>query len=194
MKRFFILVIGCVFALGTLLGCSKKESKPIDTSEKNSEWFSNLETKDVDGNKVTKEVFSSKDLTLINVWTTWCGPCVDEMPELEALSKEYESNNSNIAIKGLVVEVDGAYMKTGISDKERDLVKDIMKKSNATYQQLTVSKGLKKTDFKRIAEFPTTYFVDKNGKFVGDKVLGANSKEEWKKIIDEKLKMVKSNE
>ncbi|MCC0631067.1 TlpA family protein disulfide reductase [Clostridioides sp. ZZV15-6388] len=194
MKRFFVLVLGCVFALGILSGCSKKESKPIDTSKKNSEWFSNLETKDVDGNKVTKEVFSSKDLTLINVWTTWCGPCVGEMPELEALSKEYESNNSNVAIKGLVVEVDGADMKTGLSDKERDLVKDIMKKSNATYQQLTVSEGLKKTDFKRIIEFPTAYFVDKNGKFVGDKVAGANSKEEWKKIIDERLKMVKSNE
>ncbi|MGO1043449.1 hypothetical protein ACTPEO_11995 [Clostridioides difficile] len=39
-----------------------------------------------------------------------------------------------------------------------------MKKSSATYQQLTVSEGLKKTDFKRIVKFPTTYFVDKNGK------------------------------
>ncbi|MGO1043450.1 hypothetical protein ACTPEO_12000 [Clostridioides difficile] len=56
MKRFFILVIGCVFALGILSGCSKKESKSIDTSEKNSEWSSNLETKDVDGNKVTIQI------------------------------------------------------------------------------------------------------------------------------------------
>ncbi len=69
------------------------------------------------------------------------------MPELEALSKEYENNNSNVAIKGLIVEVDGTDMKTGLSDKEKELVKDIMKKSGATYQQLTVSEGLKKTDF-----------------------------------------------
>lgn len=192
MKRFLVLVLGCVFALGILSGCSKKESKPVETNKENSEWFANLETKDINGNKVTKDVFSSKDITLINVWTTWCGPCVGEMPELDALSREYE--DSNIAIKGLVVEVQGTDMKVGLSDEEKNLVKDIMKKSGANYQQLTVSEELKKTDFKRIIEFPTTYFVDKKGNFIGEKVTGANSKEEWKKIINERLKMVKDNE
>ncbi|MCC0784938.1 TlpA family protein disulfide reductase [Clostridioides sp. ES-S-0108-01] len=193
MKRFFILILGCVFVLGMISGCTKKESKAVETNKDNSEWFNNLETEDVDGNKVTKDMFSSKELTLINVWTTWCGPCVGEMPELETLSKEYENNN-NVAIKGLVVEVEGTDIKTGLSDEEKNLVKDIMKKSGVTYQQLTVSEELKKTDFKRIVEFPTSYFVDKKGNFVGEKVTGANSKEEWKKIIDERLKMVKSNE
>ncbi|MCC0629523.1 MULTISPECIES: TlpA disulfide reductase family protein [unclassified Clostridioides] len=194
MKRFFILILGCVFVLGMISGCTKEESKAVEKNKDNSEWFNNLETEDVDGNKVTKDMFSSKELTLINVWTTWCGPCVGEMPELETLSKEYESNNSNVAIKGLVVEVEGTDIKTGLSDEEKNLVKDIMKKSGVTYQQLTVSEELKKTDFKRIVGFPTSYFVDKKGNFVGEKVTGANSKEEWKKIIDERLKMVKSNE
>lgn len=194
MKRFFIVVLGCICVLGMISGCSKKESKPVEKNKNNSEWFSNLDTEDVDGNKVTKEIFSNEELTLINVWTTWCGPCVGEMPELEALSKEYESNNSNVAIKGLVVEVDKTDMRTGLSNEEKNLVKDIMKKSDATYQQLTVSEELKKTDFKRVMEFPTTYFVDKKGNFVGEKVVGANSKEDWKKIIDERLKMVKANE
>lgn len=36
--------------------------------------------------------------------------------------------------------------------------------------------------------------MDKKGNFVGEKVTGANSKEEWKKIIDERLKMVKDSE
>ncbi|HBF6686212.1 TlpA disulfide reductase family protein [Clostridioides difficile] len=195
MKRFFTLVLGCIFVLGVVSGCNKKtETNLVETNKNNSEWFNNLVTEDVDGNKVTKDVFSSKELTLINTWTTWCGPCIGEMPGLEALSKEYENNNSNVAIKGLIVEVDGTDMKTGLSDKEKELVKDIMKKSGATYQQLTVSEGLKKTDFKRTIEFPTTYFVDKKGNFVGEKVTGANSKEEWKKIIDERLKMVKDSE
>lgn len=192
MKRVFMLVLGCVFVLGILSGCSKKEAKSVETS--NSEWFANLETEDVYGNKVTKDVFSDKEITLINVWTTWCGPCVSEMPELESLSKEYENSNSKVAIKGIIVEIQGADMRVGLSDEEKDLTKDIMKKSGATYQQLTVSEGLKKTNFKRIIGFPTTYFVDKKGNFVGEKVTGANSKEEWKKIIDERLKMVKDNE
>lgn len=138
------MVLGCIFVLGMISGCSKKESKPVETNKNNSEWFNNLETEDFDGNKVTKEIFSDKELTLINVWTTWCGPCVGEIPELEALSKEYESNNSNVAVKVLVVEVDETDVRIGLSNEEKNLVKDIMKKSGATYQQLTVSEGLKK--------------------------------------------------
>ena len=76
-----------------------------------------------------------------------------EMPELEALSKEYESNNSNVAIKGLVVEVDKTDMRTGLSNEEKNLVKDIMKKSDATYQQLTVLKNLKKLILKELWSF-----------------------------------------
>lgn len=72
MKRFFIVVLGCICVLGMISGCSKKESKPVEKNKNNSEWFSNLDTEDVDGNKVTKEIFSNKELTLINVWTTWC--------------------------------------------------------------------------------------------------------------------------
>lgn len=194
MKKFYVLVLGCIFVLSVLSGCSKMESKSVEMSEENSDWFTNLETKDVDGNKVTKDVFSDKEITLINVWTTWCGPCVGEMPELDALSKEYENSNSKVSIKGLIVEVKGTDMRAGLSDEEKKLVKDIMKKSGATYQQLTVSEELKNTNFKRVIEFPTTYFVDKKGNLVGEKITGANSKEEWKTIIDERLRMVKNNE
>lgn len=28
-------------------------------------------------------------IVLINIWATWCGPCVAEMPEIEQLSKDY---------------------------------------------------------------------------------------------------------
>ena len=92
MKRFFIVVLGCICVLGMISGCSKKESKPVEKNKNNSEWFSNLDTEDVDGNKVTKEIFSNKELTLINVWTTWCGPCVGEMPELEALPSRVKAS------------------------------------------------------------------------------------------------------
>lgn len=30
MKRFFIVVLGCICVLGMISGCSKKESKPVE--------------------------------------------------------------------------------------------------------------------------------------------------------------------
>ena len=38
-----------------------------------------------DGTKVTLATFKGKPL-LVNLWATWCGPCVKEMPTLDALA------------------------------------------------------------------------------------------------------------
>lgn len=40
----------------------------------------------VDGSTVTKaECFEAYDLVMVNIWGTFCGPCVDEMPDLSRL-------------------------------------------------------------------------------------------------------------
>lgn len=31
-------------------------------------------------------------VVLINIWATWCGPCVAEMPEIDQLAKDYEDD------------------------------------------------------------------------------------------------------
>ena len=33
---------------------------------------------------MTHEVFDDADLTVINIWGTFCGPCIQEMPDLGA--------------------------------------------------------------------------------------------------------------
>ncbi|HEX7822925.1 MAG TPA: TlpA disulfide reductase family protein [Sphingobium sp.] len=47
------------------------------------------------GKDVTLDAFKGKPL-LVNLWATWCGPCVAEMPMLDALAARYKA-------KGLVV-------------------------------------------------------------------------------------------
>ncbi|MBE5924391.1 MAG: TlpA family protein disulfide reductase [Lachnospiraceae bacterium] len=42
----------------------------------------------VDGSKFSLSENSGK-VILINLWATWCGPCVEEMPAFEKLNKEY---------------------------------------------------------------------------------------------------------
>ena len=44
--------------------------------------------KDMDGNEVTSGIFSESKLTMINVWATYCNPCLNEMPDLGELSEE----------------------------------------------------------------------------------------------------------
>ena len=43
-----------------------------------------------------------QQLTLLNLWATWCGPCQEEFPELEKLHRDYEGKGLRV----LAVSVD----------------------------------------------------------------------------------------
>ena len=61
-----------------------------------------FETTDIDGNSYTEKVFSDYDLTLVNAFTTWCSPCVNEMPELEKLYQEMKEQG--VGVVGMVLD------------------------------------------------------------------------------------------
>lgn len=174
-------------------GCSKK----ADSETVPKDLFANLATVDFEGNEVTADIFKENDLTLINTWATWCGPCVGEIPELQEVSDELEKEGTKVAIKGLVIEVMegntnelGIY--AGLSEKERKNVQEVLDATKATYQQLLVSEELAASSLGKQAGFPTTYFVDKNGELVGAPITGSEDKAGWKKIIEKRLEEVKN--
>lgn len=47
---------------------------------------------DINGNKVDFSQFKGK-YVYIDLWASWCGPCVQEIPHLQALEKEFEGGN-----------------------------------------------------------------------------------------------------
>jgi len=46
-------------------------------------------TEDIHGNTVTEESLGEKQLFFVHLWATWCPPCVEEMPDLAAVAREY---------------------------------------------------------------------------------------------------------
>ena len=58
--------------------------------------FSKFTAIDLNGNKVTEDIFKGKKLTMINIWATFCSPCIGEMPYLETLNKEYADKDFSI--------------------------------------------------------------------------------------------------
>jgi len=76
---------------------STTETPPVDPAQDDAdaselEWgifpFS-FTARDLYGNIVTEESIGEKQLFFVHIWGTWCGPCVNEMPELAALAIEY---------------------------------------------------------------------------------------------------------
>ena len=60
-----------------------------------------FEYESVDGTKVSLSDFKGK-YVYIDIWATWCGPCIKQMPALKELIKEYEGKN----IAFVVISVD----------------------------------------------------------------------------------------
>ena len=103
-------------------------------------------TEDLDGNEVTESILKDKDVTMINIWGTFCPPCIEEMPELAKLSA---SLPENAQIIGILCDV-SLNDKSALQD-----AKSIVSKAGTNYPCLLLNDSL--TDY--LSQFmyvPTT--------------------------------------
>ncbi|MCI6809084.1 MAG: redoxin domain-containing protein, partial [Spirochaetia bacterium] len=76
MKKIFLLLLMVItFSSITIFAQSKTKTK-IEFS-----------AKDINNKNITSEIFEDAELTMINIWGTFCGPCIKEMPDLAQLNK-----------------------------------------------------------------------------------------------------------
>jgi len=137
---------------------------------------------DLHGDKVdSKEFFKENKLTMINIWATFCGPCINEMPDLQELYKEISADNMSLI--GIVGDVDD---EDGI-----ELANKIIDTKGAEFVSVIANQETKDTLIANIAGYPTSIFVDSEGNIVGEVVTGSRSKDEYKEIIMRTLELVK---
>ena len=124
-----------------------------------------FETTDLDGNPVdSASLFAKNKVTMINIWATTCGPCIQEMPELEAMNEEFREKGG--AVVGLVENVPLDNNKY-LSDAQT-----IIKETGVTFTNLRPWEGY--DEVLSSVGTPTTYFVDSQGKLIGEPILGAS--------------------
>ncbi len=140
-----------------------------------------LETIDTDGDTVTVDVFSDKDITLVNVWATWCPPCVAEMPYLAEIYKEM---GDSVGVIGVVTDVTqtGAIDETVLGE-----ALNIMTQSGVEFPVIYPDQSLIDAKLNDVQAIPTTFFVDSEGNIVGETYTGAREKEDWIEIINAEL-------
>lgn len=138
-------------------------------------------TTDMEGNTVTEEIFAPYDLTMVNIWATWCGYCIDEMPELAKLKKMLPENVNLITICD-----DAAY--------ETELTQQILRESGANFQTLKTTEDMYTQLLAYVYAFPTTFFVDNEGIPVVQPLTGVpsmeNAADAYYTIIEQVLKMM----
>ncbi len=77
-------------------GCSTKWSdKRPEAQASLDKWNAEpVDLKEIDAAGLKKLVENAtEDYVLINVWATWCGPCIVELPEFVEISRRYRNRN-----------------------------------------------------------------------------------------------------
>lgn len=161
MKKRLMIVLLCL--LLAVSACGKTEIRPTeDVPASTEEKALSFETRDLDGNAVSSvELFSAHKITMVNVMTTWCTYCIQELPELQSLSETYAEKDC--AIVGLLYD--------GTDDALLDTGRSLMEQGGASYPVLQPWDGMD-TQIP-VQAFPTTFFINSDGEIVGETILGA---------------------
>lgn len=180
------------FLLAALLaGCGGKEREQADAaleaeSVENIDAAAQEQAKqiiftgwDIEGNQISSDIFSQSKLTMVNVWATYCNPCLSEMPGLGELAGAYEKEEFQVI--GIISDV----MDTA-DQKTIDTAKELITQTKAEYPHLLLNESVYFALLTDVAVVPTTFFIDENG-VVLDTVLGAMDRPKWEEKINELL-------
>lgn len=136
----------------------------------------------VDQSPVSADVFTGKKLTMINVWATYCNPCIAEMPELAQLNRDYADKGFQVI--GVLSDVGAA---EGYDAETLDYANVIIDSTGADYLHVIPGQGMFLGALSDITAVPTSYFVDETGAQVGEAYVGSRNYAGWAAIVDDLL-------
>lgn len=176
-----------VLPLAVLCGCAgggRQRPAPADSGmetpareepspeEQLSAGSITFEGTDLEGNAVTSDIFSQSKLTMVNVWATYCNPCLNEMPGLGELAAEYDGTEFQII--GIVSDVQ--------EGEDQTLAESLVRQTGANYPHLLLNESIYYALLTDVSAVPTTFFFDGEGTLLGG-VVGSGEKSAWEEII-----------
>ncbi|MCE5235268.1 MAG: TlpA disulfide reductase family protein [Clostridiaceae bacterium] len=131
---------------------------------------------DLDGNDVTSDVFQNAKVTFVNIWGTFCGPCINEMPDLGELAEEYA--DKGVQFIGVVADA------SADTADEIELAKEIREETGASYLHILVSQSVYDAMLTGVSAIPTSFFVNDKGEIISETYVGSKTKAKWQAVID----------
>lgn len=144
--------------------------------------FSSFRSVALTGETVDQSIFAGHKLTMVNIWGTYCNPCIAEMPDLAELNKAYEEGEFQVV--GMIVDMldtDGS-----VHPKAVEAAWQIIDATGADYMHLLPTDDIIVMKLQYLVGVPETVFVDSQGNILtpGTQYIGARSYEDWKAVID----------
>lgn len=161
MKKNILVALALAVLTLTVSGCGAISSSVDETPVSAGEFEAEILT----GGTFSQEDLQKYDITMVNVWGTFCNPCLNEMPELQKIYEALPENANMILIC------------TDWQTEEETALK-IIKDLGLTMPNLKDNDQLNSGLLKSVKAIPTTFFLDKDGNQVGKSLVGAPSNKE----------------
>lgn len=130
----------------------------------------------MEGNTVSSDILANAKITMINVWATYCNPCLSEMPGLGELAGEYDP--AQFQLIGVISDV-----MEGGDEAQITYAASLIEQTGADYTHLLLNRSLYEGLLTGVSAVPTTFFLDENGVLL-DTVIGAMDKSSWEEKIN----------
>jgi thiol-disulfide isomerase/thioredoxin len=167
-----------------VFGCSIKWSWKSDYTQKLYKQWSELpvtiEEIDVEGIKDLIKNSASGKVRLINIWATWCGPCITEFPDLVIIDRMYRGRSFEF----ISVSADKQARK---SDALNFLKKQEASNKNFIFNDDDVYKLIEAVDNDWQGALPYTMIIEPGGKILYKKQDIIDPPEVKKLIVDSKF-------
>ena len=128
---------------------------------------------DLDGKPVkSKDIFKDHEITMVNLWATWCHNCVGEMAGLGEMARSLA--DKNVAVVGICMD----------ADDQLEQCRAILEEYNVDYLNLMPVEDLEELlDWN--GALPTSYFFDSEGKLLCMPFRGApRTMDAYEEVID----------
>lgn len=175
----FLLLCSCGRFVDTKEGeAGSSQDVAVSFSPENAESAAavSFEALDMAGNAVSSDIFSDARLTMVNVWATYCNPCLREMPGLGELAGEYDP--AEFQVIGIICDV-----QEDADQKMLDYASDLIQRTGADYTHLVLNESVYYALLTDVSAVPTTFFIDQDGVIL-DTVIGSMEKSAWEEKIN----------
>lgn len=192
MKKLSVLSATLLSSALILSACASTFEKKEETNKQTATSSSNenkaiqaydFTAMDKDGKTVKLSDFKGKKV-YINMWASWCGPCMREIPELEKTYQKLK-DNKDIVFLSITSPNDSEFKNQSPQDKGKDVILNKAKELGVTYPVLFDVNDRFIINY-AIRSFPTHIFINSDGT-IGNRIAGAVTEESLTKEI-EKLK------
>ena len=177
MKKLLSIVLA-VFCICLCFGNALAGSNPTGFK------LDQMVTTDLNGNEVIGEIFSEYKLTYLNLWATWCGPCLSELPHIQAMYEDEDMTARGLNVMGLLWEDSSSTVKEA---------KKVLSNKGCTYTNIRIGNDAQLNALVNNSGngIPVSYLLNSEGEVIKYTV-GSMSKTAMKNFINQGFAMVET--